>query len=150
MGLELDCCFTFFEHENYSLITINYKFGRPEASAGYAVRNPLVVFCSEKLLGFWCNISNFSYQHMTSTCQHVRVLTAPAQVACILLRYKLQTFQLRVPRIPRGANGPFYRYGGHIELIQFKEYYRMPRGHEHISFVFSSSSRDIFLKVFLE
>ena len=39
---------------------------------------------------------------------------------------------------------PFYRYGGHIELIGFKEYYRMPRGHEHISFVFSSAFRDIF------
>ena len=26
------------------------------------------------------------------------------------------------------ANRPFYRYGGHIELIRFKEYYRMPRG----------------------
>ena len=38
----------------------------------------------------------------------------------------------------------FYRYGGHIELIRFKEYYRMPRGHEHISFVFSNVSRDIF------
>ena len=33
-------------------------------------------------------------------------------------------------------NRPFYRYGGHIELIRFKEHYRMPRGHEHISFVF--------------
>ena len=41
-------------------------------------------------------------------------------------------------------NRPFYRYGGHIELIQFKEYYRMPRGHEHISFVFSSAFWDIF------
>ena len=41
-------------------------------------------------------------------------------------------------------NRPFYRYGGHIELIRFKEYYRMPRGHEHISFVFSSAFRDIF------
>ena len=30
------------------------------------------------------------------------------------------------------GNRPFYRYGGHIELIRFKEYYRMPRGHEHI------------------
>ena len=39
---------------------------------------------------------------------------------------------------------PFYRYGGHIELTRFKEYYRMPRGHEHISFVFSSAFRDIF------
>ena len=41
-------------------------------------------------------------------------------------------------------NRPFYRYSGHIELIRFKEYYRMPRGQEHISFVFSSTSRDIF------
>ena len=41
-------------------------------------------------------------------------------------------------------NRPFYRYWGHIELIRFKEYYRMPRGHEHISFVFSSAFRDIF------
>ena len=28
-------------------------------------------------------------------------------------------------------NRPFYWYGGHIELIRFKKYYRMPRGHEH-------------------
>ena len=26
------------------------------------------------------------------------------------------------------ANRPFYRYGGHIELIGFKEYYGVPRG----------------------
>ena len=32
----------------------------------------------------------------------------------------------------------------HIELIQFKEYYGIPRGNEHISFVFSSSFRDMF------
>ena len=37
----------------------------------------------------------------------------------------------------------FYRYGGHIELIRFKKYYRVPRGHERISFVFSSAFRDI-------
>ena len=36
------------------------------------------------------------------------------------------------------------RNGGHIELIRFKENYRMPRGHEQISFVFSSAFRDIF------
>ena len=41
-------------------------------------------------------------------------------------------------------NTPFYRYSGHIELIRFKEYYRMPSRQEHISFVFSSTSRDIF------
>ena len=47
---------------------------------------------------------------------------------------------------PKGLvhNRPFYRYGGHIELIRFKEYYRMPREHKHISFVFSSAFRDIF------
>ena len=28
-------------------------------------------------------------------------------------------------------NGPFYRYGGHIESIRFNEYYGMPRGDEH-------------------
>ena len=33
--------------------------------------------------------------------------------------------------LPRGCNPidlPFYRYGGHIELIRFKEYYGMPNG----------------------
>ena len=34
------------------------------------------------------------------------------------------------------ANRPFYRCGGYIELIRFKEYYRMPRGHEHIRLYF--------------
>ena len=27
------------------------------------------------------------------------------------------------------ANRPFYRYGGHIEFITFKEYYGIPREH---------------------
>ena len=49
-----------------------------------------------------------------------------------------------VPEVFARVNSLFYRYGGHIELIQFKEYYRMPRGHEHILFVFSSTFRDIF------
>ena len=48
------------------------------------------------------------------------------------------------PLVFQKCNRPFYRYGGRIELIRFKEYYRMPRGHEHISFVFSSAFRDIF------
>ena len=44
-------------------------------------------------------------------------------------------------------NRPFYGYGGHIELIRFKEYYRMPRGYEHISFVFFKRfSEHFFLK----
>ena len=28
-------------------------------------------------------------------------------------------------------NRPFDRYGGHIEFIRFKEYYGIPRWHEH-------------------
>ena len=31
-------------------------------------------------------------------------------------------------------NRPFYRYGGHIELLRFKEDYGMPGGHEHDPF----------------
>ena len=28
-------------------------------------------------------------------------------------------------------NRPLYRYSGHIEFNRFKEYYGIPRGHEH-------------------
>ena len=48
------------------------------------------------------------------------------------------------PLIHHLINRPFYRYGGHIELIRFKEHYRLPRGREHISLVFLSAFRDIF------
>ena len=57
---------------------------------------------------------------------------------------KRETSPLKARARNASANRPFYRYGGHIELVRFKEYYRMPRGHEHISFVFSSAFRDIF------
>ena len=30
-----------------------------------------------------------------------------------------------------GINRPFYRYGSHIELLRFKEYYVLPMRHEH-------------------
>ena len=50
--------------------------------------------------------------------------------------------------ITNESNRPFYRYSGHIELIQFKEYYRMARGHEHI--YFRALFGTFFLKVFLE
>ena len=56
----------------------------------------------------------------------------------------------RVPRTDPRNNRPFYQYGGHIELIRFKEYYRMPRGHEQISFVFRALFGTFFRKVFLE
>ena len=56
---------------------------------------------------------------------------------------------LNILMMIRINNRPFYRYGGIIELIRFKEYYRMPGGHEHISFVFSGAFRDIFSLSFL-
>ena len=48
---------------------------------------------------------------------------------------------------------PFYQYGGHIELVQFKEYYRMPGGGGGTStfrLYFRVVFRTFFLKVFLE
>ena len=63
--------------------------------------------------------------------------------------WKLISVTWKYNLLTEGHNRPFYRYGGHIELIRFKDYYRMPRGHEHISFVFSSAFRDIFSQSFL-
>ena len=44
---------------------------------------------------------------------------------------------------------PFYRYGSHIELIRFKEYYRMPRGQSTFLLYFRALFGTFFLKVFL-
>ena len=43
-------------------------------------------------------------------------------------------------------NRPFYRYGGHIEL---KEYYGMPRGHEHDLIYSHQYLRALFGSIFL-
>ena len=86
--------------------------------------------------GWWYSrqpLTNHTYRFSTQT---IREIVAPK--AC--------THSFIVSRV---GNRPFYRYGGRIELIQFKEYYRMPRGHEHISFVFSGDFRDIFSQSFL-
>ena len=52
------------------------------------------------------------------------------------------------------VNKPFYRYSGHIEFIRFKEYYGMPRGHDHDPIYSHQYLRalfgPIFLYVFLE
>ena len=46
-------------------------------------------------------------------------------------------------------NRPFYRYGGHIELIGFNEYYGMPRGHEHDLIYWHQFLRALFGPIFL-
>ena len=44
-------------------------------------------------------------------------------------------------------NRPFYQYGGHIELIRFKEYYRMLGGaRAHFVCIFELFSGHFFLK----
>ena len=48
------------------------------------------------------------------------------------------------------TNRPFYRYGSHIELILFKEYYRMPRGISKFRLYFRGLFGTFSLKVFLE
>ena len=48
------------------------------------------------------------------------------------------------------ANRPLYRYGGHIWLIGFKEYYGMPRGHEFDPFGIYARFSENIPNVFLE
>ena len=47
------------------------------------------------------------------------------------------------------SNGPFSRYGSHIELIRFKEYYGMPRGHGHDPLYSLSIRNMVFPCIFL-
>ena len=47
-------------------------------------------------------------------------------------------------------NRPFYRYSGHIELIRFKEYYRMIGGRSTFHLYFRALLGTFFVKVFLE
>ena len=47
------------------------------------------------------------------------------------------------------TNRPFYRYGGHVELIGFKEYYGMPRGHEDDPVYLNQYLRALFGPIFL-
>ena len=55
--------------------------------------------------------------------------------------------------LEHNSNRPFYWYGDHIELIRFKEYYGMPRGHEQdpiYSLTIYALFGPIILYVFLE
>ena len=48
------------------------------------------------------------------------------------------------------TNRPFYRYGSHIELIGFKEYYGMPRGHEDDPVYLNEYLRALFGQFFFK
>ena len=54
---------------------------------------------------------------------------------------------LNILMMIRINNRPFYRYGGIVELIRFKEYYRMPGGAwAHFVCVFRRFSGHFFFK----
>ena len=78
---------------------------------------------------------------LTLTLILTQSLTSPTPLD---LPQKLQHALAFLRKNEIATNRPFYWYGGYIELIRFEEYYSMPRGHEHISFVFSNVFRDTF------
>ena len=43
----------------------------------------------------------------------------------------VRTIYCFLNRLKASGPPPFYRYGTHIQLIRFKEYYGLPREHEH-------------------
>ena len=68
------------------------------------------------------------------------------------LRYS--PFRIQIQKLCQNSmNRPFYRYGGCIELIRRKEYYRMPRGAwAHFVCIFERFSGHFsrhFLKVYI-
>ena len=48
-----------------------------------------------------------------------------------MLQFDILTVDFQFVLSRHSPNRPFYRYGGYIELVRFKEYYGMPRGHPH-------------------
>ena len=95
----------------------------------------IVFYAVQGGCNFWNHIWNFEILG----CDHSNETSFPVRWS-----NALGVFLKTLPYEFFSFNRPFYRYGGHIEVIRFKEYYRMPRGNERISFVFSSGFRDIF------
>ena len=86
------------------------------------------------IIKYWKSNSTIFYMDNT-ICFAIFYLSISSAVGTISTA--LQVF---VPSSGRGGgplswtaadNWPSYWYGSHIEFIIFKEYYRMPRGHEH-------------------
>ena len=64
-----------------------------------------------------------------------------------LMARKLTLTKINANFISWSDNRPFYPYDGHIELIWFKEYYRMPRGAwAHFVCILERSSGHFFVK----
>ena len=90
------------------------------------------------------NVKDLIHKKFTCLCDNMEIYSSITYVEPFLpsrlpgVQNRKRHWNMTLPSSL--VNRPFYRYGGHIELIRFKEYYRMPRGHEHISFVFSAVS----------
>ena len=101
---------------------------------------------------FWCLNNSLKQKKLDHTLFLIRrhVLDFwKDSIDCRIVGYVLSVFcalfLFLIPWFYILFNRPLYRYGGHTELIYYWiKYHRMPRGHEHISFVFWSAFRDIF------
>ena len=125
---------------NRKLRSLKTEFPTPEIIRGV---NDFKLSAQRCLESGWTRVKNDWFMVALNTIGHRPIITK------VCLPYRSQkSLRLKfvpiLPEVYEVGNTPFYRYGGLIELIRFKEYYRMPRGHEHISFVFSSAFRDIF------
>ena len=87
--------------------------------------------------------SSLRWRDVESHVYSKRELVPSTKFSLFILSFTVNLPPLGM-HVLKGINRPFYRYDSHIELIRFKECYRMPKGHEHISFVFSSAFWDIF------
>ena len=99
----------------------------------------------------WCTICACWVCTVEVPCTHKQTNISWGLVKAYIPQLTIgQLFTFAWSQTVGSMNRPFYRYGGHIEFIRFKEYDRMPRGHEHISFVFRALLGTFFRKVFLE
>ena len=100
----------------------------------------------------WNDVAHFPGVTGTIECTYVRIICPNKENAIVLFFIIILSYTQNIyikfkkkmrqgsPRKPirlvyrntfkiMFPNRPFYRYGGHIECIRFKEYYGMPRGH---------------------
>ena len=109
----------------HALKSLQLKFGLTSEFSEFYNKIPVKIF-----LGVLFRVSRFStasFNALTSSllykilnlCRHLDTDTYG------MLLWQFCNFTCEI------INRPFYRYGGHIELIGFNEYYGMPSGHEH-------------------
>ena len=98
---------------------------------------PSLFCCSSKNSQSFFSFFIFNYVVLFSFCTQIFLFTRYEVAENDNFRQWLQN------------NRPFYRYGGHIELIGFNDYYGMIRGHEHDLIYSHQYLRALFGQIFL-